>query len=411
MRISTNQIYQRGLDNLLTQQERLARLQDQQASGIRVQTPSDDPVASAQIELIKQRINNIELFQNNRQAAESALSLEEGILSNAVNSLHRLREIQIQAGNPSLSEEDRKTLAVEAQALLNQLLDYANTKDSNGSYMFSGSKSLTQPVSLSLSGDYVYNGDNTQRFQAVTTSLLVAVNDTGDNVFMRIPNGNGSFTIRETVTPNTGTASVSSGSVTNEAAFVPDNYTMTFALNSQGNLVVMVSGTLSGNVIPPSGLPDDAPLYQESSAIGFNGMEMVVSGLPKAGDSFSISPAKNESLFSTVQRMINNLNKPYTSAVEKAATQTENNQLLAQIDSALVHILSVQSDLGARLNQLETAEKANNDYLDISTATLKKLREIDPVAVATELNLQLVNLQAAQLSFTRIQGLSLFNFL
>ncbi|HAT1866189.1 TPA: flagellar hook-associated protein FlgL [Legionella pneumophila] len=411
MRISTNQIYQRGLDNLLTQQERLARLQDQQASGIRVRTPSDDPVASAQIELIKQRINNIELFQNNRQAAESALSLEEGILSNAVNSLHRLREIQIQAGNPSLSEEDRKTLAVEAQALLNQLLDYANTKDNNGSYMFSGSKSLTQPVSLNLSGDYVYNGDNTQRFQAVTTSLLVAVNDTGDNVFMRIPNGNGSFTIRETVTPNTGTASVSSGSVTNEAAFVPDNYTMTFALNSQGNLVVMVSGTLSGNVIPPSGLPDDAPLYQEGSAIGFNGMEMVVSGLPKAGDSFSISPAKNESIFSTVQRMINNLNKPYTSAVEKAATQTENNQLLAQIDSALVHILSVQSDLGARLNQLETAEKANNDYLDISTATLKKLREIDPVAVATELNLQLVNLQAAQLSFTRIQGLSLFNFL
>ncbi len=109
--------------------------------------------------------------------------------------------------------------------------------------------------------------------------------------------------------------------------------------------------------------------------------------------------------------MINNLNKPYVSSVEKAATQTENNQLLAQIDSALGRILSVQSDLGARLNQLETAEKANNDYLDISAATLKKLREIDPVAVATELNLQLVNLQAAQLSFTRIQGLSLFNFL
>ncbi|HAT7799306.1 TPA: flagellar hook-associated protein FlgL [Legionella pneumophila] len=411
MRISTNQIYQRGLDNLLTQQERLARLQDQQASGIRVRTPSDDPVASAQIELIKQRISNIELLQNNRQAADSALRLEEGILSNTVNSLHRLREIQIQSGNPSFSEEDRKTLAVEAQALLNQLLDYANTKDSNGSYMFSGSKSLTQPVSLNLSGQYVYNGDNTQRFQAVTTSLLVAVNDTGDNVFMRIPSGNGRFAIRETVTPNTGTASVSSGSVINEAAFVPDNYTMTFALNSQGNLVVMVSGTLSGNVIPPSGLPDDAPLYQEGSAISFNGMEMVVSGLPKAGDSFSISPAKNESIFSTVQRMINNLNKPYVSSVEKAATQTENNQLLAQIDSALGHILSVQSDLGARLNQLETAEKANNDYLDISAATLKKLREIDPVAVATELNLQLVNLQAAQLSFTRIQGLSLFNFL
>lgn len=411
MRISTNQIYQKGLDNLLIQQERLAKLQDQQASGIRVRTPSDDPVASAQIELIRQRISNTELLQNNRQAVESALSLEEGILSNAVNSLHRLREIQVQSGNPSLSEEDRKTLAAEAKTLLNQLLDYANTKDNSGSYMFSGSKSLTQPVSLDSSGQYIYNGDSTQRFQAVTTSLLVAINDSGDDVFMRIPNGNGRFTITETGVPNAGTASVSSGSVVNEAALVPDDYTITFALNSQGNLVVMISGASSGNVIPPTGLPDDAPLYQEGGAISFNGMEMTVSGMPNAGDSFLISPAKNESIFSTVQRMIANLNKPFGTAVEKAATQTENNQLLAQIDSTLDHILSIQSDLGARLNQLETAEKANNDFLDASAVTLKKLREIDPIAVATELNSQLVNLQAAQLSFARVQGLSLFNYI
>ncbi|MBL7481091.1 flagellar hook-associated protein FlgL [Legionella bononiensis] len=411
MRISTNQMYQSGLNNLLDLQGRVLKLQSQQSSGLKVESPSDDPVASAQIELMNHRIGATELLQKNRQSVESALSLEEGILSDAISSLNRLREIQIQAGNGALSEEDRKALSVEAKNLLGQLLDYANTKDSNGNYMFSGGKSFVQPFSINGTGQYVYNGDSTQRFQAVTHSLQVANNDTGDNVFMRIPNGNGTFTIKQTATPNTGTAVVSTGSVVNPLAYVSDNYTMSFALNTQGKMVVMVSGTASGDVIPPTGLPDDAPLYQEGSVISFNGMEMTVSGTPQAGDSFAIAPSKNESMFSTVQRMIANLNKPYKTAVDKAATETENNQLLAQLDKAFSHISEVQADLGARLNQLESADNANKNLLDTSAAALKLLREIDPVKVATEFNIQVLNLQIAQQSFVRIQGLTLFNYI
>lgn len=411
MRISTNQIYQRGLDNMLTQQERAMKLNDQLASGLRVQSPSDDPIASAQIELMNKRISTTELLQKNRESAEGALNLEESILSGTISSLQRLREIQIQAGNSSLSLEDRKALAVETKIILNQLQDYANSKDGTGSYMFSGGKSATPAISLNSSGQYVYNGDSTQRYQAVTGSLQVAINDTGDNLFMRIPNGNGDFTIRHTGAPNTGTASVSTGAIVDATAYVPDDYTMSFALNSQGNLVVLVSGAASGNVIPPSGLPDDAPLYQADSTISFNGMEMTLTGTPQSGDTFSIAPAQNESIFSTVQRMIANLQQPYSTDVEKSATQTENNQLLAQIDSAFSNISNYQSDLGARLNQLESADKTNADLLLTSNEALKKLREINFEATATQYNLQLVNLQAAQQSFVRIQGLSIFNYI
>lgn len=411
MRISTNQMYQRGLNNILDLQQRVMKLQDQQSSGLKVLSPSDDPVASAQIELMKNRIGSTELLQKNRQTVESALSLEEGILSDTINSLHRLREIQIQAGNGALSEEDRKTLAVEATSILSQLQDYANTKDANGNYMFSGGQSTVQAISINSSAQYVYNGDSTQRLQAVTHSLKVATNDTGDNVFMRIPNGNGIFTVNQTATPNTGSGVVSTGSVVNASAYVPDNYTMSFALNSQGKMVVMVSSTASGNVVPPTGLPDDAPLYQDGSVVNFNGMELTVSGTPAPGDSFAINPAKNESIFSTVQRMISNLNKPYKTSVEKASTETENNQLLSQLDKAFSHISNVQADLGARLNQLASAENANQNLLDTSNAALKLLREIDPYQVASELTLQLYNLQIAQKSYVQIQGMSLFNYI
>ncbi|MCE0724050.1 flagellar hook-associated protein FlgL [Legionella resiliens] len=412
MRISTNQIYQNSLNSLLLKQERVAKLQEQLSENfLKVRYSSDDPIAFAQIELMNQRINITELLQKNRESADSALSMEESILNDCTTSLQRLREIQVKAGNATLSEQDRKALAIEANIILNELLDYANTKDINGDYMFSGGQTTTLPFSISSSGQYVYNGDSTQRFQLVASSLQMAVNDPGDALFMRIPNGNGSFTIKQTGTPNTGTASINTGSVTTPSAYVPDNYTMSFALNSQGQLVVMVSGAVSGNVIPPTGLPDDAPLYEEGMSISFNGMEMKVSGMPNPGDAFSIAPSQNESVFATIQNMINNLNQPYSSATEKAAATTVNNQILAQIDSSLTTILDARANLGARLNQLEHAETANSDLIEQSQIILKRLQEVDPLAAATEFKQELYNLEVAQQSFVLIQGLSVFNFI
>lgn len=412
MRISTNQIYQNSLSSLLLKQERVAKLQEQLSENfLKVRYSSDDPIAFAQIELMNQRISTTELLQKNRESADSALSMEESILNDCTTSLQRLREIQVKAGNATLSEQDRKALAIEANIILNELLDFANTKDINGDYMFSGGQTSTVPFSINSSGQYIYNGDSTQRFQLVASSLQMAINDPGDALFMRIPNGNGSFTIKQTGTPNTGTASLNTGSITTPSAYVPDDYTMGFALNSQGQLVVMVSGAVSGNVIPPTGLPDDAPLYEEGMAVSFNGMEIKVSGMPNPGDAFLINPSQNESVFATIQNMINNLNQPYSTATEKAAATTVNNQILAQIDSSLTTILDARANLGARLNQLEHAETANADLIEQSKIILKRLQEVDPLAAATEFKQELYNLEVAQQSFVLIQGLSVFNFI
>ena len=378
MRISTNQIYERGVQNFILQQEKASNLQERLSSGLRVESPEDDPIAAAQIELMNQRISTTELLQKNRQNAVSALSLEETTLADTVTALQRLREIQVQAGNGSLSQDDRISLGNEASSLLSQLQAFANSRDINGAYMFSGGQVATQPFSLNASGQYVYNGDSTQRYQLVSGSLQVPISDTGDNVFMRIPSGNGTFAISSTATPNTGTASVTTGSVVNPSAYVPDDYTMSFALNSQGNLVVMVSGAASGNVIPPSGSPDDAPLYQDGVDLNFNGMEMTINGAPLPGDSFSITPSQNVSIFATVQSMIANLNQPFGNDVQKAATYTENNQLLDQLDSAMTNILEYQSGVGSRLNQLDYANNVNSNVLLVSEAVRKQLREIDP---------------------------------
>jgi flagellar hook-associated protein 3 FlgL len=411
MRISTGQIYQRALNNILNQSAQVSLWQDQLSTEKRVQVASDDPIAAAKINLMRQRISATEQLDKNRQNAQGMLGLEENMLSQTVVLTQRLRELQIGAANSPLSEADRKSTSLEVQQLLNQLQQLANSQDNEGNYLFSGSQVLAQPITRLFNGQYLYNGDDTQRFQAVSSGSLLAINDSGKNIYMKIPSGNKDFAVKELPPGNTGSVSLSTGSVSNRAAYIADNYTISFALNSTNQMVVMVSGAVSGNVIPATGLPDDAPLYQPDASITFNGIEITAAGDPVAGDSFSIKPSQSESIFSTVQRMFDNLNQPFSQPSERARTVTENNQILVQLDSAIENFSHYLSEIGSRLNQLDVAEQSNTDLLITSKAILQQAEGIDYAEVITKFNLQIVSLQAAQQSFVKIQGLSAFNYM
>lgn len=411
MRISSNQVFNRGLDTMLRQQAELLRLQQQLSSTKKVQYPSDDPIAAAKIDLMTQRINFGESLQSNRENAQGTLAYEESVLNNTAGVLQRVRELQVQAANGAMTESDRKAIGEEINVLRDQLQALANTQDSNGYYIFSGGQTASQTITRDISGAYIYNGDQTQRFQAVSSGLQVALNDNGADLFMRLPNGNGRFSVSETAVPNTGTAAVTSGTVVDEGSYVEDNYTLQFALNTQNQVVVMVSGAVSGNVIPPTGLPDDAPVYTPGMAVNFNGLEVTLTGAPNAGDAFTIAPSVNESVFTTLTRMLDNLNRPFATANDKARVQTENNQLLDQIDTALGNMLDFQAQVGARLNQLDVAEHINGDLIDISKETRSQLQDANLEEVAVALKLQMIYLQAAQQSFANIQGLTAFNFI
>ena len=411
MRISSNQIYLQGLKNINNQQSRMLQLQQQLSSGKKIESASDDPIASVTINRMDQRIGFTEQLQNNRQSAEAALRTEENMLSNVVGVLQRLREIQVLGGNDALSQDDRKALAEEANNLLKQVQDLANGTDNNGSYLFSGSRTDIAPFTIDGSGNYIYNGDDTIRYQSITQNLRVALNDSGADVFMRIKDGNGRFSISQTGADNTGTAVMTSGSVVDESAYIEDDYTLSFATNTAGETVVMVSGAVSGNVIPPTGLPDDAPVYVEGQSVAFNGIQVEITGTPDAGDDFSIKPSKNQSLFSTIKRMVNNLQKTVTGPEDKAVIQTENNQLMEQIDTVIDHVVIHQTDMGARLNNLDVANRLNADLILSSEGVRSQLEDADIAELATELNRHLVFLQAAQQSFVRVQGLTIFNYL
>jgi flagellar hook-associated protein 3 FlgL len=71
----------------------------------------------------------------------------------------------------------------------------------------------------------------------------------------------------------------------------------------------------------------------------------------------------------------------------------------------------VRADVGSRLSRLD-AVNATREDLDLElNSTRSMLRDVDYSTAITQMNAQMVTLQAAQQSYTRIAGLSLFDYL
>ena len=79
MRISTSQLYSQGVDAIERQQSEMLHTQQQVASGRRVLTPADDPIAAAQALTISRSKDQNDQYASNIDAAKSALALNDSV--------------------------------------------------------------------------------------------------------------------------------------------------------------------------------------------------------------------------------------------------------------------------------------------------------------------------------------------
>lgn len=187
MRISTGMLFERGVNAMIRQQDRLSKTELQLATGERVLSPEDDPSATARILDLNREIGMVNQHQRNIERARSRLALEDATLDGAGNLLQRVRELTVQAANDSLSPENRLAIAYEVEQLRDELLGLANTRDSNGEYIFSGYQGDQRAWSDAGGGSYVYNGDQGQRLINIAHGRRIADGDNGLEVFGRIP--------------------------------------------------------------------------------------------------------------------------------------------------------------------------------------------------------------------------------
>jgi len=291
MRISTSMIHGNAINALMKRQTELSKTQNEVATGRRVQKPSDDPVAAVKILQLEQTQSANTQFGTNITAATTRLEQEEQALADGESILQRVSELAVQANSSALSQSDRLSIATELGELNKQLADVANRKDANGEYLFSGLSAGTQPFARNASNVISYAGDAGTRGVQVGAAQYVQDGDSGQFVFMSVPQGNGTF-VSSAANTNTGTG-VISGSVVNAAAWVPDDYTLSFSSASDWQV------TDGGANVVASGSN-----YVAGTAIAFNGIQVSVTGAAAAGDSFSIARSRSEDVFKTIDSLV-----------------------------------------------------------------------------------------------------------
>lgn len=300
MRISTAQLFQQGLNGILDQQSAAAKTQEQLASGKSFLSPADNPAGASAAMGLQTSISQTNQFQTNANYANQQLTVESSALNSVVGLLQQVHTLAVQAVNGTQNAQTRQSIAQQVQQDLQQLQSIANTKDTNGQYIFAGYQTGAQPFTTTTTGSVAYNGDQGQRLVQVGPSNKVAVSDSGYSVFMNVASSSG--------------------------------------------------GT--------------------------------------------------QSVFQTLQTFVTNLQ-----------SNTPSSTSISDINSALQHVLLVQTQIGARQNQISSQQTLSSSSVLAQKQNLSQIQDLNYAQAVTQYQQQVTALQAAEQSFSKIEGLSLFNYL
>jgi flagellar hook-associated protein 3 FlgL len=406
IRISTSAIYDAGTSQLNTLQSAIAKTQMQLSTNKRNLTAADDPIASARALEITQSQSMNTQFATNRSNANASLSLVDKTLQDVTGQIQDIQTLIVTAGNGGYDASNREALATELEGRLTDLIGLANTADGTGGYLFSGYQSTTQPFSKTSTGA-TYQGDQGQRMLQVGSARKMAISETGSAIFEAIPTGNGRFTTTAAGT-NTGSGIVSPGAVVDSTQVNGHDYALTFSV--AGTPAVTTYTVTDTTASPPVAVLANQP-YTEGASITFGGMSMDVKGAPANGDSFSVKPSQKQSVFTTITNLIQTLRAPADGSTGKAALANGLSTASQNMKNALDNVLTVQASVGSRMKELENLDSTGDDLNIQYQSTLGDLQDLDMVKAISLFAQQQQTLQAAQMSFKTMSGLSLFNYI
>ncbi|AGB78622.1 flagellar hook-associated protein 3 [Enterobacteriaceae bacterium strain FGI 57] len=179
MRVSTLMMYQQNMRGITNSQSEWLKYGEQMSTGKRVNRASDDPVAASQAVVLSQAQAQNSQFATARTFATQRVSMEENTLAQVTTAIQSAQEKIVYAGNGTLSDDDRASLATDLQGIRDQLLNLANSQDGNGRYIFAGYKTDTAP----FTDDGTYVGGSENVAQQVDASRSMVIGHTGDKIF------------------------------------------------------------------------------------------------------------------------------------------------------------------------------------------------------------------------------------
>ncbi|KJS80435.1 MAG: flagellar hook protein FlgL [Pseudomonas sp. BICA1-14] len=184
MRISNAQITATLHGSLNTSSEKLGKLMQQMATGERMLLPSDDPISAVRVLRIQREEATLTQYRTNIANVSGNLSKQEANLKAASDTMLSVRDLLLWAANGSNTSEDLAAIANELGNLEKTILSFANVRDEEGRYLFSGTLSDRPAITFDAATQtYQLTGNDQHRQAAVANGVLVEENVTAAQVF------------------------------------------------------------------------------------------------------------------------------------------------------------------------------------------------------------------------------------
>lgn len=405
MRISSFQIHNQASERLQALGADAANTQERISHGKRLVNPSDDPVGAAKLVGINQELRARAQFVKNADSADAQLALEDSTLQQVTETIQRVQELVIQAGSGVQTMQDRSFIAVEIEARFEELMSLVNSKDAQGQFLFSGFQGEQMPF-VQDGEAVVYQGDAGKRSVQVDRGQYVALNDSGQELFMRVPVAEARPTVGSVNAVGLYVATVEVIDQQALEQFYPDKLVVEFnepaAASGSPNYTVRRQSDLR----PVDGL-ENVP-YASGGIIAAGGVQLQITGTPQAGDSVVIDTSRHQSIFETVQGIAAGL-REVDPSVQPDSFRDLIDDTIDGLNSATEVLLQVRADVGSRFNSVSAAKDRHLD-LELQLHSLRsEIEDLDFAEAVSDLSFQSFVLEAAQQSFVRISDLSLFN--
>ncbi len=352
MRISTNQFHSQGINSIQRHQENLLDMQVKLSTGKRVNKASDDPVAAGQIHSMNRTMNTIDQYARNGEFAKTQLVLEETAIDDTTNSLQRARELGIQMINGTYNPSNRMATAQEIGQIINQVRSMMNYSTSEGESLFAGNDVDKQP--------YVVDGGTYDD----TTTVPVEVENGFYSYIGNLPVADPDYS----PTANFGSRFLQIG-------FDSDNKLASDDSGDAARVRVSDNGSDVFNI--PGG----------------------ATSLVKYDDGAGNPPDSN------ILNVLVEMKKQLDAGVPVSL------EVIEDITGSITHLSQVRAEIGGRQNRIENQYEAGENFKLALAERKSNLEDQDVVAGISEFTRNQTALQMAQQIFSKVQNLSLFNYL
>jgi flagellar hook-associated protein 3 FlgL len=147
-------------------------------TGVRVDRPSKDPAAAAELARLRASLSANAKHKDAINSVRGDVELAESTLAESGNILSRAREIAMTGSNGTFSADQRAVMAQEVRGLKDELIRLGNTKGTKG-YIFAGSQ--TNQKAFDGSGGFL--GDDVLQSADIGSGAPIQVGASGARAF------------------------------------------------------------------------------------------------------------------------------------------------------------------------------------------------------------------------------------